>query len=176
MELECDVLLPAALESVIHKYNAPNLKCKVIAEAANAPTTVWGEEICQEKGILTIPDVLLNAGSVTVSYFEWLKNLQHVEQGRLTKRWEEKSKKEMYETVTGARLTKLHFDQMRDQHKLHGAGEIDIVYSALEEIISGSIEENWQKALTLNTNMRLASLSTGIEKIGNHFKQSGILF
>ena len=176
MELECDVLLPAALEKAIHKFNAPNLKCRVIAEAANAPTTVWGEEICEKKGILTIPDVLLNAGSVTVSYFEWLKNLQHVEQGRLTKRWEEKSVKHMYESFHGSQIPQSSFDAMRAKHKIHGAGEIDIVYTALEEIVSGSVEENWQKALTLKTNMRLASLATGIEKIGNHFKEGGILF
>jgi glutamate dehydrogenase (NAD(P)+) len=86
MEKECDVLIPAAVERSVNKDNAPHIKCKVVAEAANGPTTVWGEEILEKRGVVFIPDLLLNAGGVTVSYMEWLKNLEHVKPGQMTKR------------------------------------------------------------------------------------------
>lgn len=92
MEKECDVLIPAAVERSIHKYNAPNLKCKVLGEAANGPTTFEAERILTEMGIPVIPDALLNGSGVTCSYFEWLKNIDHVAPGRLTKKYEQKSK------------------------------------------------------------------------------------
>jgi len=85
-------LIPAAKEKVINKFNASKINCKIMAEGANGPTTMAGEEILVNKGVIIFPDILLNAGGVTVSYFEWLKNLEHVRPGRLSKRWEEKGK------------------------------------------------------------------------------------
>ncbi|HID87677.1 MAG TPA: Glu/Leu/Phe/Val dehydrogenase [Anaerolineae bacterium] len=76
LELECDVLVPAALEGVITAQNAPYVKAKVIAEGANGPTTPEADEILYEKGVFIIPDILCNAGGVTVSYFEWVQSLQ----------------------------------------------------------------------------------------------------
>ena len=136
LEAKCDVLILAAKERVLHKYNSPRVKCKVVAEVANGPTTYWGESICEEKGIQVIPDIILNSGSVTVGYFEWLKNIQHVEKGLLTRRWEELSKKNLYEAITGNTLTSASFGDVINQHHMRGPTEVDIVHSALEEIIN----------------------------------------
>ncbi len=88
--MECDILIPAALENVINGDNAPNVKAKIIGEAANGPLTPEADEVFEKKGILVVPDMYLNAGGVTVSYFEWLKNLSHVRYGRMEKRFTEK--------------------------------------------------------------------------------------
>lgn len=101
LERECDVLIPAAVEKSIHRDNASNIKAKVIGEAANGPTTVMAEEILSKKGVLIVPDMVLNGGGVTVSYFEWLKNISHVVPGRLTKRYEEQSRRNLYEMIQG---------------------------------------------------------------------------
>ena len=74
LELECDVLIPAALEDQITRFNAPNLKAKIICEGANGPTTALADPILQQKGIMVVPDILANAGGVTVSYFEWVQD------------------------------------------------------------------------------------------------------
>ena len=86
MYKHCDILIPAALEKTINKNNMEFLNCKILAESANGPTTLTAEKHLIEKGVLILPDVLLNAGGVTVSYFEWLKNLEHVRPGTMTKK------------------------------------------------------------------------------------------
>ena len=86
MHKPCDILIPAAMEKTISKNNMEYLNCKILAESANGPTTIAAEEYLTNKGVLILPDVLLNAGGVTVSYFEWLKNLEHVKPGIMTKK------------------------------------------------------------------------------------------
>jgi glutamate dehydrogenase (NAD(P)+) len=87
MERQCDLLIPAASESQINQGNADRINCKILAEAGNGPTTSEGENILEKKGILIIPDVVLNCGGATVSYFEWLKNLEHKQLGLLIRRY-----------------------------------------------------------------------------------------
>ena len=91
MERTVDYLIPAATEKSIHKGNAPNLKCRAVFEGANGPTTFAGEEILLQRGIICAPDLLVNGGGVTCSYFEWLKNIDHVSPGKMTKKFDENS-------------------------------------------------------------------------------------
>jgi glutamate dehydrogenase (NAD(P)+) len=83
LEVECDVFIPAALGGMIHQENADRLRCRMVVEGANSPTTPAADEILREKGVHVVPDVMANAGGVVVSYFEWVQNLQHF-------RWDER--------------------------------------------------------------------------------------
>jgi glutamate dehydrogenase (NAD(P)+) len=87
LEKECDILLPAAVELSINMHNAERVKAKVVLEGANGPTSYRAEEMLHKKGITVVPDMLANSGGVTVSYFEWLKNLDHIAPGRMTKKY-----------------------------------------------------------------------------------------
>jgi len=142
MEKPCDILVPAAVEKSVHKDNAPLLNCKVVVEGANGPTTFYAEEILLDRGIVCVPDALINGGGVTVSYFEWLKNLDHVNPGRLTKKYEEKSKLKLIEKL-GYKIP----ENSPLRKNLSGASELDIVYSGLEEIMTSATKSNWEYAV-----------------------------
>lgn len=103
-----DIFIPAALEMSINKNNAHRFECSIVVEAANGPTSIEGERICTAKGIKFLPDVLCNAGGVSVSYFEWLKNLEHVIPGRMQRKWEEKTKLNLLDVISQA--TGIQFD------------------------------------------------------------------
>jgi glutamate dehydrogenase (NAD(P)+) len=174
LELECDILIPAALENVINGDNAPNVKAKIIGEAANGPLTPEADEILAAKGVLVIPDMYLNAGGVTVSYFEWLKNLSHVRYGRLEKRFTENQNKGMLEQVeklTGQSVSK----EIRDM-LISGPDEIDLVRSGLEETMIGAtheIIEMWKLHPEIR-DMRTASFVVAINKVGTSYAELGI--
>jgi len=174
LELDCDILIPAALENVINGENAPRVKAKIIGEAANGPLTPDADEILAAKGALVIPDMYLNAGGVTVSYFEWLKNLSHVRYGRLEKRFSENQNMnivEQLEKLTGQKVS----SDIR--HKLiAGADEVDLVRSGLEETMIGAtheIIETWKKHPGIK-DMRTASFVVAINKVGTSYTELGI--
>ena len=174
LELECDILIPAALENVIDGNNAPRIKAKLIGEAANGPLTPEADAIFAEKGIMVIPDMYLNAGGVTVSYFEWLKNLSHVRYGRLEKRFTENMNHHIL-----AEIEELTGKKASDKaHKLieHGADEIDLVYSGLEETMIGATREIMEIWLSNPSipDMRTAAYVCAINKVGVAYKELGI--
>ena len=139
LEMECDILIPAALEKQIHHGNAKNIKAKIIGEAANGPITPEAEEILSKKGVMIIPDLYLNAGGVTVSYFEWLKNLSHIAFGRMARRYEELANFNIVDAIEKSTNSKLSSQQRSIIIK--GASERDLVNSGLEEAMVKAYHE-----------------------------------
>lgn len=131
---KCDFFIPAALEKAVNVNNADKFQTRLIVEAANGPTTLEAEEILINRGIYFLPDILCNAGGVTVSYFEWLKNLDHVRPGRMQRKWEEKAKDNLLDVIQKA--AQIPADKLDRSLLLEGATEKDIVYAGLEEIMS----------------------------------------
>jgi glutamate dehydrogenase (NAD(P)+) len=174
LELPCDILIPAALENVINGENAPRIHAKIIGEAANGPLTPEADEVFIAKGTLVIPDMYLNAGGVTVSYFEWLKNLSHVRYGRLEKRFTENQNigiVDQIEKLTGHRI-----EEDARKKLVHGPDEVDLVYSGLEETMitaTREIIECWKSNPEI-TDMRTASFVVAINKVGTIYGQLGI--
>jgi glutamate dehydrogenase (NAD(P)+) len=174
LEMECDILIPAALENVIDKDNAPKVKAKIIGEAANGPLTPDADEILAKKGALVVPDMYLNAGGVTVSYFEWLKNLSHVRYGRLEKRFTEN----LNAHILG-QIEELSGKKVRDTEKefiMHGPDEVDLVYSGLEETMITATHEimnTWKNNPDI-PDMRTAAYVVAINKVGTSYAELGI--
>jgi glutamate dehydrogenase (NAD(P)+) len=174
LEIECDILIPAALENQITQENAPRIKAKIIGEAANGPITANAEEILEEKGILIIPDVYINAGGVTVSYFEWLKNLSHVRFGRMGKRFEQGAYDRILnivEQTSDRKLTKAERDMVA-----RGADEADLVYSGLEETMSVAYNQIREILKTNDKvdNLRTAAFVNAIDKVALCYFELGI--
>ncbi|MBS1780914.1 MAG: Glu/Leu/Phe/Val dehydrogenase [Bacteroidetes bacterium] len=173
IEQECDILIPAALENVINADNADRIKAKIIGEGANGPLTPEADEILLAKGAIIIPDMYLNAGGVTVSYFEWLKNLSHVRFGRMDKRFSENQNGSILETVES--LTGKKVSDMERQHIMHGPDEVDLVYSGLEDTMIGSFHEIREAMREHNINdMRTAAFIVAINKVGVAYEELGI--
>ena len=174
LELECDILIPAALENQITTKNASAIKAKIVGEAANGPTTEDADAILRQRGVLILPDIYLNAGGVTVSYFEWLKNLSHVRFGRLQKRYEERAHKGLLDA-----LAKLHGDQPSDHETpefARGADEIDLVNSGLEETMAVAYREIVDRKTRLGNDidMRTAAMVNAIDKVAVTYEELGI--
>ncbi len=172
MEVECDILIPAALENQINEENAGSIKAKIIGEAANGPTTTEAHDILKKRGALIIPDNYLNAGGVTVSYFEWLKNLSHVRFGRLGKRFEETSYRKILsviENISDRKFTELELDYLAQ-----GAGEYELVDSGLAETMITAYNEINELRKKHHVDLRTAAFINSIDKVGTIYESMGI--
>jgi glutamate dehydrogenase (NAD(P)+) len=174
LEMECDILIPAALENVINAENAPRVKAKMIGEAANGPLTPEADEIFAKKGIVVVPDMYLNAGGVTVSYFEWLKNLSHVRYGRMEKRFNENMNSHIVAQMEFLSGKKMGVKER--EYIVHGADEVDLVYSGLEETMIAATHEivNEWKSNPDIPDMRTAAYVVAINKVATSYAELGI--
>lgn len=174
LELSCDILIPAALENQIHEGNAAKIKAKIIGEAANGPVTAEAEVILNQMDVMVIPDIYLNAGGVTVSYFEWLKNLSHVRFGRLGKRFDENLNNNIIDAVE--EMTGRSLSQQRRQLIGRGADEVDFVYSGLEETMIEAYRQIREVKLENPSipDYRTAAFVVAIRKIARSYEALGV--
>ncbi len=138
LEDDCDILIPAALEGVLHAQNASRIKAKIVVEAANGPTTSAADAILRDNGVVVVPDMYANAGGVVVSYFEWVKNLTHIPFGLMERRYEATGHRRLaqsLETMTGKA-----FPLSDDKAFTDGPQEIDLVRSGLAEMMSSAFQ------------------------------------
>jgi glutamate dehydrogenase (NAD(P)+) len=179
LEIDCDILIPAAMEGVIHQDNAPNIKAPLIIEAANGPITFGADEILRAKGTLIIPDMYANAGGVTVSYFEWVKNLSHIRFGRMQRRAEESRHLALVQE-----LERLSSDKglgwtlspgFKDKY-LKGAGELELVRSGLDDTMRGAYQamrEVWHSRDDVD-DLRTAAYIVSIGRVAQTYRSKGL--
>ena len=176
LELPCDILIPAALEGVITADNAPDIQASIVAEAANGPVTSRADDILRERDVLVIPDMYLNAGGVTVSYFEWLRNLSHVRHGRMSRRFEERNAARILRAVD--ELTAEDFDEELFEELIQkvgfGARERDLVRSGLEDTMAHAYNEIRAKREEKGVDMRTGAFISAIDKIAGSYERMGI--
>ena len=171
---DCDILIPAALDSVIHSGNASGIKARVIIEAANGPVTYEANTILRERNCLIIPDLYANSGGVTVSYFEWVKNIGHIRFGRLQRRQSEHRARRLIEGIE--QMTGKQFPQELLEDIVSGSSEVDLVRSGLEDVMCQTyqdISQRWHSSEDI-PDLRTAAMSIAIERIINSYESIGI--
>ena len=174
LEAECDILIPAALENQITMKNADKVRCRLLAEAANGPTTPGGEAILLKKGIYVLPDIFLNAGGVVVSYFEWTKNLTHMRFGRMEKRMRELDQRMLLDGIE--HLIDRRFDQRIRAQLTHQNSELELVRSGLEDTMVTAYQEIrdiFFKKKKVD-DMRTAAFVCAIQKVAGSYRALGI--
>ena len=174
LEKECDILIPAALENQINMENAERIKAKLIVEAANGPVTFGADDILNKKGIVIIPDAYANAGGVTVSYFEWIRNISHIRFGRMQRRHDElrgMQMTKMFEEATGNSVS----EGVRDTIT-RGADELDLVRSGLDDTMRLAYQEirNTMESEENIHDLRTAAYVTSIRKIARSYLDIGV--
>ncbi|MEO0666108.1 MAG: Glu/Leu/Phe/Val dehydrogenase, partial [Pseudomonadota bacterium] len=179
LEQQADILVPAALEGVIHKENAPRIKTPLIIEAANGPVTAGADEILREAGCVIIPDMYANAGGVTVSYFEWVKNLSHIRFGRMQRRQEETRHQLIVDELERiSRDSSINWTLSPDfkEKYLRGAGELELVRSGLDDTMRGayqSMAEVWRSRKDV-PDLRTAAYLVSIDKVSKAYEAKGL--
>jgi len=163
LELDCDILIPAALENVIHMENVKNVKAKVIFEAANGPVNYDADEYLYDQGVAIVPDIYVNAGGVVVSYFEWIKNLSHIRFGRLEKRYQEHKMELLLDILE--KQSNLNITDAQKKQLVEGADELDLTFSGLEDAMRESFNQIKQKQKQLNKSLRDSAYCLALDKL-----------
>jgi len=174
LEMECDVLIPAAMEGQIHEENAANINAKLIFEAANGPITYGADEVLFKRGVTIVPDVYVNAGGVTVSYFEWIRNLSHIRFGRMERRHDELRSHQyvsLLQEISGANIS----DETKAKI-IYGADEVDLVRSGLDDTMRLAYQEMRNELLNNKKirDLRTAAFVIAIQKISRSYVDVGI--
>ncbi|SFE00581.1 Glu/Leu/Phe/Val family dehydrogenase [Salipiger profundus] len=175
LEDACDILIPAALEQVIHGGNAGGIRARLIVEAANGPTTFEADRILRDRGVVIIPDLFANAGGVAVSYFEWVKNLNHIPFGLMERRYDEKGHRTLARSLE--LMTGRAFPKEAESEFFHGRCEIDLVRSGLEDIIRTTYTElsrRWNDPAHPTRDLRSAAYAVAINRIAEAYRAIGI--
>ena len=174
LELECDILIPAALEAQITLENAPRIQAKLIVEAANGPLTYGADEILNKKGTIIIPDAYANAGGVTVSYFEWIRNISHIRFGRMQRRHDEQRGAELAEILE--KITSAPVDDDRMNTIARGADELDLVRSGLDDTMRLAYQQIRETLLSEDRvhDLRTAAYVSSIRKIARSYLDVGV--
>jgi glutamate dehydrogenase (NAD(P)+) len=169
---DCDILVPAALENQIHSQNADAIKARIIVEAANGPTTAAAAESLTGRDVCILPDFFANAGGVTVSYFEWSKNLAHMRFGRMSKRIDATRRGKLITTIealTGSQIETMHREELA-----YGYGEIDHVRSGLDDTMRDAFAEIIEARDRFKaTDLRTAAFITAIDKVAETYVTMG---
>jgi len=180
LEAECDILIPAAMESVINLSNADRIRAPLVIEAANGPITAGADDILRQKGTVIIPDLYANAGGVTVSYFEWVKNLSHIRFGRMQRRQEEAQNAllvgELDRLLKEATGERFGFTDRFKAEYLHGAGELELVRSGLDDTMRTayqSMREVWHGRKDID-DLRVAAYLVSIERVAASYRSKGL--
>ena len=179
LENECDILIPAAIEGVINMGNAKNIKASLIIEAANGPVTAEADDVLRSKGCVIIPDMYANAGGVTVSYFEWVKNLSHIRFGRMRRKQEESRQRLLIDElirIMGEMDSKAKLTEGFINNYLRGAGEIELVRSGLDDTMCTayqSMREVWHAREDVK-DLRVAAYLVAIERIAKSYQTKGL--
>lgn len=174
LELACDILIPAALEAQITEANADRIKAKLIAEAANGPITFDADEILRKRGVTVLPDAYVNAGGVTVSYFEWIRNLSHIRFGRMERRYDEMRGQHVITAIES--LTNQKVPEWMRAEIVRGADELDLVRSGLDDTMRLAYQE-LRETLKGNDKVddyRTASYVVALEKISRSYLDIGV--
>jgi len=171
LELDCDILIPAALENAITADNVDKIKTKLIIEAANGPISFEADKKLFEKGVMIIPDIYVNAGGVVVSYFEWVKDISHIRFGRVEKRFQEQKILDIIDLIDKKTNTKTDFDTIK--RIVHGADEEDLAFSGLEDSMRNAFIEIYNAKKQIKKSFRESAYYVSLKKIRNFYTLEG---